>query len=89
MLRHPTAHRHQRTHHAEQQEHQLVQQHRHHRQMPRVLGIVFRAAAPGVERLAEDFLQLITLGDELDLAREAFGGGFVHEGATKTETPHA
>ncbi len=36
-------------------------------EMPGVLGVVFGAAALGVERLPEDFLQLIALGDELDL----------------------
>ena len=45
-------------------------------EMPRMLGVVLGAAALGVERLAEDFLQLVALGDEPDLADEAGGGGF-------------
>jgi hypothetical protein len=36
-------------------------------QVPRVLRVVFSASAGGVDRLAENFLQPITLRDELDL----------------------
>lgn len=37
---------------------------------PRVLGVIFGAAARNVDGLAEDFLQFITLSDEGDLLRK-------------------
>ena len=43
---------------------------------PGMFGVVFGSAALRVEGLAEDFLQPIALGDELNLADEAAGGGF-------------
>ena len=42
---------------------------------PRVFGVVFGAAAPRVDRLAENFLQLVALGDEGDLLGETLQGG--------------
>ncbi len=42
---------------------------------PGVLGVVLGATALGVDRLAEDFLQLVALDDEGDLLGEALGGG--------------
>lgn len=43
---------------------------------PRVFGVVFGAATLRVDCLAENFLQLVALGDEGDLLGEALHGGF-------------
>jgi hypothetical protein len=41
-----------------------------------MLRVVLCPPALRVDGLAEDFLQLVALGDEIDLAREAKGGRF-------------
>lgn len=51
---------------------------------PRVFGVVFGAATLRIDCLAENFLQLVALGDEGDLLGEALHGE--SEGGTTRDT---